>query len=387
MDLHEKDFIVDVSGALKKSGIVSIILAPKYANFLSAQLRKRDIAYSVQVANLQELIDAEEKMIASRTNKAYDPSAFNTLEDNYAHMQASMDACPAGLTCSISSAGNSYEGRPINIYKLSTGGTKPIVWIDSTIHAREWLATTTNVRMFDYVMAEYGNNGQVTDLLDKYDFWFLPIGNPDGYSYSWTNERMYRKNRRPQAGGCIGVDLNRNFDFRHCLQGASTNPCSDTFCGPSGASEPETQAYQNAISAVAGRMTTMITIHSYGQMWMHPWGNTVNYGSFSPCERADDHNDMYVVAQAAADAIFQTTGRRWDYGTSCEVIYATTGATDDWSKGAVGVKYSFNPELRGSNFIVPTSEIEPSFREVWSAVVAVIAKIEEIEGVGYPLNK
>ena len=34
-----------------------------------------------------------------------------------------------------------------------------------------------------------------------------------------------------------------------------------------------------------------LDVHSYGQMWMHPWGNTVNHAG-QVCERADDHDDM-----------------------------------------------------------------------------------------------
>ena len=35
------------------------------------------------------------------------------------------------------------------------------------------------------------------DLLAVYDFYIVPVANPDGYVYSWTSDRMWRKNRRP----------------------------------------------------------------------------------------------------------------------------------------------------------------------------------------------
>jgi murein tripeptide amidase MpaA len=37
------------------------------------------------------------------------------------------------------------------------------------------------------------------DLLAVYDFYILTLANPDGYEYSWTKDRMWRKNRRPLA--------------------------------------------------------------------------------------------------------------------------------------------------------------------------------------------
>ena len=74
-------------------------------------------------------------------------------------------------------------------------------------------------------------------------------------------------------------------------EGVSTNPCSDLYCGPFGNSEPETLALDAVLAQYAGRQRAYITFHSYGYMWMHPWGNTVNNAGFT-CERADDHDDM-----------------------------------------------------------------------------------------------
>ena len=63
------------------------------------------------------------------------------------------------------------------------------------------------------------------------NFHILPIANPDGYIYTWSNStdiktRLWRKNRNSNwedgdsifkknqsVANCIGVDLNRNFDF------------------------------------------------------------------------------------------------------------------------------------------------------------------------------
>lgn len=42
--------------------------------------------------------------------------------------------------------------------------------------------------------------------------YILPVLNPDGYEYTHTHDRMWRKNRA-QYGECIGVDLNRNFRY------------------------------------------------------------------------------------------------------------------------------------------------------------------------------
>jgi hypothetical protein len=54
---------------------------------------------------------------------------------------------------------------------------------------------------------------------------------------------------------------------------------------------------------------------------------------------------------------------------------ATTGGTDDYAKGAAGVKYAFCPELRGNSFVIAASNIPLSFNEVWNGIVAMASAI------------
>ena len=71
-----------------------------------------------------------------------------------------------------------------------------------------------------------------TNVLKHVDWHILPLVNPDGYEYSHSSDRLWRKNRRPPPAGkvCPGVDLNRNFDVGYGL-GASTNPCEEVYQG------------------------------------------------------------------------------------------------------------------------------------------------------------
>ena len=49
--------------------------------------------------------------------------------------------------------------------------------------------------------------------MDNYNFFFIPIMNPDGYIYSWEVDRFWRKSRNLNEGSdCMGTDLNRNYD-------------------------------------------------------------------------------------------------------------------------------------------------------------------------------
>lgn len=57
------------------------------------------------------------------------------------------------------------------------------------------------------------NNKYIYFNIAKYNRHIVPVLNPDGYEYTHTQDRMWRKNRASYGGECVGVDLNRNFRY------------------------------------------------------------------------------------------------------------------------------------------------------------------------------
>ena len=91
--------------------------------------------------------------------------------------------------------------------------------------------------------------------------------NPDGYAYTWTNDRMWRKTRKPNDDSpCIGTDLNRNYDSNWGGQGASPLPCSETFRGPTVFSAEESAAQRDYLKDYASGLELFLTFHSYSQV-------------------------------------------------------------------------------------------------------------------------
>jgi hypothetical protein len=130
-------------------------------------------------------------------------------------------------------------------------------------HAREIGTPTVALDTLDRLLNGYGVNQNITDLVNKYEIWIVPVWNPDGYEYVFTTNNLWRKNRR-NNGSSFGVDLNRNYAFGWSSACAgSTTASSDTYKGPSAGSEPETQlmtAFSNA-----KRFTKVIDYHSFGR--------------------------------------------------------------------------------------------------------------------------
>lgn len=59
------------------------------------------------------------------------------------------------------------------------------------------------------------NQRQYSHYLNNIDIYVLPVANPDGYEYTWTTDRSWRKTRSGPINGCYGVDPNRNFDYKY----------------------------------------------------------------------------------------------------------------------------------------------------------------------------
>ena len=136
--------------------------------------------------------------------------------------------------------GRTHENRSLIVAKIGLipfQNNRRSVWIDGGIHAREWISTSSVLysiaRLINGTLAR---DPYVRKLIDSYDFYFMPVVNPDGYVYTHDNvkknwdtqeeedqQRMWRKNRRPHSN-CPGVDLNRNFAFAWDNRGASKFP-------------------------------------------------------------------------------------------------------------------------------------------------------------------
>ncbi|CAF1015019.1 unnamed protein product [Brachionus calyciflorus] len=237
--------------------------------------------------------------------------------------------------------GKTYENRNLKAIVLKTPTSSRAIWIDCGIHAREWVSPASCVYLIDRLISEYRSSDPTTvALLNKWEIHITPILNPDGYEFSHSTQRLWRKNRSPNQGSsCIGTDLNRNFPYRWLTGGSSTNPCSDTYAGKSAGSELETQAVINTIKQKNGQWDAFISVHSYGNWWLTQWGH-------SSIEVPSDYNDIVAKGQIGADAIKAFNGSTFIVGSSAKLLYVNTGSSADWAKGAENIQYGYVIELR-----------------------------------------
>ncbi|MFP4394195.1 MAG: M14 family zinc carboxypeptidase, partial [Anaerolineales bacterium] len=279
---------------------------------------------------------------------------YRTIAENDAQIDAWAEEHPH-LT-EVITIGHSYEGRPLRVLRLSNRATdadtirvgpKPVFFLMANIHGRELITNEAALVFVERLLAAYRLDPDVTWLLDEHALYVMVSANPDGHIKNEPGQpwSYWRKNTNPENDDCngsnYGIDLNRNSSYNWGGVGASNNPCALTYRGPEAASEVETQALQDFMQVIfedqrgperedtAPDDTTgvFISLHSYGNLVLWPWGDT-----YDPAPNAAQLRQLgnkfaafnSYTAQQASD------------------LYPTTGATDDWSYGELGIaSYTF----------------------------------------------
>ena len=67
------------------------------------------------------------------------------------------------------------------------------------------------------------------------------------------------------------MDPNRNWDFHWAESGASSNPCTETFAGPSAFSEPEMRNIRDFVMTLDPVPVLSTCFHSYSQLILWPY--------------------------------------------------------------------------------------------------------------------
>ncbi len=149
-----------------------------------------------------------------------------------------------------SSLGKTSEGRDIPLLRVSAAKDEaaPEILLMAGIHPREQQPQICILELLGELVEKYGKDERITRLVDGRRIWIIPVLNVDGKVYDMKHGNgkdkgaNWRKNRRKNADGTFGVDLNRNFPVR--WGSGMEEPKSETYEGTGPLSEAETQALE-----------------------------------------------------------------------------------------------------------------------------------------------
>ncbi|KAI9154676.1 zinc carboxypeptidase [Paramyrothecium foliicola] len=281
----------------------------------------------------------------------------------------------------IISTGKSHEGRDIwgiHFWGANGPGQPAVVW-HGTVHAREWIAAMVIEYLTERLILGYEKNETITGFVDKYDFWIFPFVNPDGFVYTQTTDRLWRKNRQPGPSNstCYGRDINRNWPHRWDAnpRGASTDPCSLMYKGEAPGDTPEMKGLHGFIDRLRDTSGIKLYIdwHSYGQYILAPLG----YNCTSYIPTLGQH---LQIAHRAARAIRAVDGAQFTYGPSCPLLYASTGYSVDYAYEIGKADYAYLIELRDTGnfgFVLPPDQILISAREQWEGIKVILGYVDQ----------
>lgn len=153
-------------------------------------------------------IDAEKPLKAAKDGFALDK--FNLLEDIYQFLD---EITNAHESASLHNIGESSEGRPLQVLKITKNDNNPAIFIEANIHAREWISSATAIWLINEILTS--TDDDVRSVVDSVTWYILPVTNPDGYSYTHDadGDRLWRKTRSRHNIFCRGADPNRNFGY------------------------------------------------------------------------------------------------------------------------------------------------------------------------------
>ncbi|KPI34334.1 putative metallocarboxypeptidase ECM14 [Cyphellophora attinorum] len=306
----------------------------------------------------------------------------------------------------LESIGLSAEGRDIPALRLGARvdlppdhehPTRMTILVTGGLHAREWISVSTAAYIAYNLVTRYGDPRfhDTTKLLNHFDVVFIPTMNPDGYEYTWTTDRLWRKNRQHTSlPFCSGIDLDRAFPFAWDGHDEIDNPCAEDFAGskPFEAYESQRLADWAKNQTLNNNVTfvSFLDLHSYSQQVLYPY-------SFSCDSDPPNLEDLEEVAIGLAKSFRLTNGRFYSVNSACEgstaidynheneptrkgprprfprgSMESSGGSALDYFYHELRVKYSYQIKLRDMGaygFLLPKEHILPTGAEAFEAVL------------------
>ncbi|HOW26505.1 MAG TPA: M14 family zinc carboxypeptidase [Bacteroidales bacterium] len=247
--------------------------------------------------------------------------------------------------CQKTLHGYSMEGRQLATLKISDNvtvdETEAEVWFDGGIHGDEITGAENLIRFARDLCLGYGNDDEITLLVNSREIWIYLMVNPDGRVH------MVRYNAN-------GVDLNRDWGYMWDGWGESTDAYS----------QQESKVMRDLYFSL--QPTIGLSYHSGIELSLYPWGYRYS--------QANDDAHLSFIAHHYSDM----SGYEDLVAEQAVALYPTSGGSIDTyygSMGSVGLTVELSTQKQP-----PVSQLMYYYNINYPAMIAMV------EQAGYGIS-
>lgn len=219
---------------------------------------------------------------------------------------------------SVETISETHEGKPFKIVHVSAykedveHHKRKTIVVTGGSHAREWISVTSVLYSLYKLLIFHDENPNSKELA-KLDFVFVPVMNPDGYEYTWTTDRLWRKNRQQTVNpSCIGIDIDHSYDYHWTKS-------SDWECGEEYSGEYPFEAYEaSTLTEFLLNNTLTGSHHVYGYVDLHSYSQEILYPYAYSCDQQPrDEENLIELAYGMAKEIRLSLGKFYSVLPAC----------------------------------------------------------------------
>jgi hypothetical protein len=222
-------------------------------------------------------------------------------------------------------------GQEIQSYLVNQNNPRKVVLITASIHGNEPWSTGCVMAYIGNMLKSYGQDDEITNLIDTRDIYFVPVISPDSY---------------PHSRHVDGVDPNRNFP------GPRSNNTS----------VPPVKAIQDLFTKI--KPNAVISGHTFGRIYLYPFGDDMDR-----CPNDSDYQKIIGEMSRLS---------RYRMDRACNMynrpIY---GSEVDWyyRHGAMAIVMEFGTHQQRPSL----SDITSEFDRTYKAVLHFIKEAPEVQ--------
>ncbi|XP_050674090.1 zinc carboxypeptidase-like [Leptidea sinapis] len=276
-DLYRKHYeFTFMNGITNEAALpINIAVENNYTKVFEKRLKAYDIQYLYFPGKYLDL-ETNESSIGLFASKVKDIS--NTFYDWESIVKWINHQCRRHAIIEKTVIAKTFQRRDIIVLKISEGDDKPIVFIVGGEDGKDWTSSAVALNFVKYILANHEKHGS---LLQYFNFYIVPVLNPDGFVYSRNSDRMWSKNRQDffptvrcsKSFVAIGVNIARNWYF-HDVKRTLHEECQGVYVGRKRLSEEETFGLSYALNTLAVNTMAFINVKGFGKFVTIPYAHS-----------------------------------------------------------------------------------------------------------------